>query len=232
MRIIEAPPRQQDLDSTPILVSSALPTLETGLRPTKKSFKQVQFESREQAILQATNRLLSDKGYEQMVMDDIAAEVGIAKGSLYRHFQSKEDLAAAVMLHLLKQTHAKLQAFADGRSALKQLEALLDWILRERLKGMVPHLPSASIQLREALMANKDYMNALMELSEDLGNVILAAKKAGSISTKLADEFVLYHFYSRACDPTLEYLKSGGSMSDDRIVEAMILVTFEGLSAA
>ncbi len=232
MSTIEAPPLLQDVSTAPILDSTALVSPESPLRATKKSFKQVQFESREQAILEATNRLLSDKGYEQMVMDDIAAEVGIAKGSLYRHFQSKEDLAAAVMLQLLKQTHLKLQSFADGRPAIQQLVALLDWILRARLKGQVPHLPSASIQLREALMANKDYMNALMDLSEDLGSVIVQAKRDGSLSPKLADEFVLYHFYSRACDPTLEYLKSGGSMSDDIIVESMIRVTFDGLSAS
>lgn len=232
MSIIEAPPPLQDGSSPQVLVGTVLPGSATALRAPKKSFKQIQFESREQAILEATNRLLSEKGYEQMVMDDIAAEVGIAKGSLYRHFQSKEDLAAAVMLQLLRQTHTKLKSFADGRPALRQLEALLDWILRARLQGQVPHLPSASIQLREALMANKDYMNALIDLSEDLGGVIVQAKKAGKISSKLADEFVLYHFYSRACDPTLEYLKSGGSMNDDVIVESMIRVTFDGLSAS
>ncbi len=231
MSMIEAPAPLQDVGSSPLLINTTLTSSESPPRAAKKSFKQVQFESRELAILEATNRLLSDKGYEQMVMDDIAADVGIAKGSLYRHFQSKEDLAAAVMLQLLKQTHAKLQSFADERPAIRQLEALLDWILRARLKGQVPHLPSASIQLRAALMANKDYMNALIDLSEDLGAVIVQAKREGKISVKLADEFVLYHFYSRACDPTLEYLKSGGSMSDDMIVESMIRVTFDGLSA-
>jgi TetR/AcrR family transcriptional regulator, regulator of autoinduction and epiphytic fitness len=232
MRIIDAPAPNQDLVSSSVFVGAMLPNAETPTLATKKSFKQIQFESREKAILEATNRLLSDKGYEQMVMDDIAAEVGIAKGSLYRHFQSKEDLAAAVMLQLLKQTHAMLKTFADGRPEVKQLEALLDWILRARLKGQVPHLPSASIQLREALMSNKGYMNALMDLSEDLGATIVKAKAAGGISAHLADEFVLYHFYSRACDPTLEYLKSGGSMADDMIIESMIRVTFEGLSRA
>jgi AcrR family transcriptional regulator len=231
MRIIEAPHHPKSLEpSSASFVNSPLPRVEMPHLAAKKSFKQLQFESREKAILEATNRLLSEKGYEQMVMEDIASEVGIAKGSLYRHFQSKEDLAAAVMLKLLKQTHDQLRLFAVGRPPLSQLEALLDWILRARLKGLVPHLPSASMQLREALMANKDYMNALMDLSEDLGQVIVRAKQAGKISVKLADEFVLYHFYSRACDPTLEYLKSGGSMSEDSIIESMIRVTFDGLN--
>ena len=68
-----------------------------NLPPPRKSFRETQFELREEAILDATNRLLGDKGYEAMSMDDIAAEVGIAKGSLYKHFESKEALAGAVM---------------------------------------------------------------------------------------------------------------------------------------
>ena len=43
-------------------------------------------------------------------MDHIAADVGIAKGSLYKHFESKEALAAAVMVRLLDQTRAALDA--------------------------------------------------------------------------------------------------------------------------
>jgi AcrR family transcriptional regulator len=44
-----------------------------NLPPPRKSFRETQFELREEAILDATNRLLGDKGYEAMSMDDIAA---------------------------------------------------------------------------------------------------------------------------------------------------------------
>ena len=63
----------------------------------RPSFKQQQFEAREDAILDAVNLLLARKGFDLMTMDDVAAEVGIAKGSLYRHFSSKESLAAAAL---------------------------------------------------------------------------------------------------------------------------------------
>lgn len=216
-------------DSVAVLEAPSKSEPQMGVKPLKKSFKQLQFEIRELAILDATNRLLATKGYEQVVMEDIAAEVGIAKGSLYRHFQSKEGLAAAVMLRLLLQTHQKLLSFSHQTTSLLQLKGLLEWILHERLQGKVPHLPSASVQLREALMANKDYMNALMAISEDIGALIHKAKAQGDIRKELADEFVLYHFYSRTCDPTLEFLKSGGTMSDETIVQNMVRVTFEGL---
>jgi TetR/AcrR family transcriptional regulator, regulator of autoinduction and epiphytic fitness len=195
----------------------------------KKSFKETQFAAREQAILEATNRLLGNRGYELMSMDDIASDVGIAKGSLYKHFSSKESLAAAVMIQLLRRTQAALHSQDPGLSPLKRLESLLRWILKERLSGSVPHLPSTSQTLREALLGNRIYVDTLMSLSEDLGALISAAKAKDEIADQFADEFVMYTFYARSCDPTLEFLKAGGNLSDEQIVEQMTVACFRGL---
>jgi AcrR family transcriptional regulator len=42
-------------------------------------------------ILDAADRLLNQFGYKKMTMDNLAREVGIAKGSLYLHFPGKEE---------------------------------------------------------------------------------------------------------------------------------------------
>ena len=57
---------------------------------------------REDAIVQAVNRLLAEKGFDAMTVDEVAADVGIAKASLYKHFASKEALAAAAMVRVLE----------------------------------------------------------------------------------------------------------------------------------
>lgn len=198
--------------------------------PVRKPFRVAQFESREEAIIEATNRLLATRGYELMSMDDIAAEVGIAKGSLYKHFESKEALAGAVMVRLLRRTRLALEAQPAHLDARAHLEALLRWTLRERLAGGVPHLPSASQSLRDSLMANHDYMDELMTLSESIGTLIQKAKADGGLRADLRDEFVLYTFYARSCDPTLDFLKAAGSMSDDEIVDQMVSACFRGLA--
>ena len=55
-------------------------------RTPKVSFKAQMLAAREQAIIEAVNRLLSEKGFEAMTVDEVAASVGIAKASLYKHF--------------------------------------------------------------------------------------------------------------------------------------------------
>ena len=45
-------------------------------------------QARESAIIDTVNRLLAENGFEAMTVDEVAAEVGIAKASLYKHFSS------------------------------------------------------------------------------------------------------------------------------------------------
>ena len=41
-----------------------------------------------EAILDATDLLLSRSGFKKMTIEDLAREVGIGKGSIYLHFES------------------------------------------------------------------------------------------------------------------------------------------------
>ena len=47
----------------------------------KFSFKEQMLQAREDAIIQSVNRLLADKGFDAMTVDEVAADVGIAKAS-------------------------------------------------------------------------------------------------------------------------------------------------------
>ena len=120
----------------------------------KLSFKQQQLIVRENAIVDATNNLLAKKGFDLMTMDEVAAEVGIAKASLYKHFPSKEALAAAAMIRLLENTLAFVRGLASDQPALGQLKSILQWALEIRMKGGLPTLPAENTSLRDALLNN------------------------------------------------------------------------------
>ncbi len=55
------------------------------------SLKERQRREREELILQVAEEVLLEKGYYEASIDEIAARVGIAKGTVYLHFASKED---------------------------------------------------------------------------------------------------------------------------------------------
>jgi len=63
-----------------------MPSAPSSTAPTpKRSFREQMHLAREDAIISAVNRLLAEKGFDAMTVDEVAAEVGIAKASLYKH---------------------------------------------------------------------------------------------------------------------------------------------------
>ena len=198
---------------------------------SRVSFKQQMLQAREQAIVQTVNRLLAEKGFDAMTVDEVAASVGIAKASLYKHFPSKEDLAAAAMVGVMRRAQDFIASLPADRRPLDQLKAVARWTMQVQMDGEMPSLPSQNSSLRATLIASKPYMNGLIEVSDRLGEWIEAAQKDGELNPRLPPIAVLYTLYARACDPVLEFLKTGGQHSKEQIVEMVLSTCFEGLNA-
>jgi AcrR family transcriptional regulator len=196
---------------------------------SRPSFKEQMLAAREEAIILTVNRLLAEKGFEAMTVDEVAADVGIAKASLYKHFPSKEDLAAAAMVRAMGRAREFLATLPEAQPPLEKLKAVVRWTLETQLAGQMPSLPSQNSSLRATLMAHRDYMDGLMDISDRLGEWIIAAQQDGSLNARLPPIGVLYTLFARACDPVVEFLKAGGQHSDEEIVELIISTCFDGL---
>ncbi|MFN8598389.1 MAG: TetR/AcrR family transcriptional regulator [Anaerolineae bacterium] len=86
------------------------------------------------ALIEAAYQLFNSKGYHATSMRDIATAAGLALGGIYNHFQSKEDIFAAMLLerHPFLEILPELQA-AEGntiealvRDAARRMIAKLD----------------------------------------------------------------------------------------------------------
>lgn len=204
---------------------------ETLAKPAKVSFKAQMLLAREEAIVQAVNRLLAEKGFDAMTVDEVAANVGIAKASLYKHFSSKEELAAAAMVHVMQRAQAFLSSLPNTDAPISNLRAAARWMMQLKLAGEMPSLPSQNSTLSATLMDNKAYMDGLMDASDCLGAWIEAAQKNGSLNTSLPAIAVLYTLYARACDPVLGFLRLNDELKDDEIIDLVLKTCFEGLNA-
>jgi TetR/AcrR family transcriptional regulator, regulator of autoinduction and epiphytic fitness len=195
----------------------------------KVSFKEQMLLAREEAIIRVVNLLLAGKGFEAMTVDEVAAAVG--KASLYKHFPSKEDLAAAAMVSVMRRAQAFIATLSAAAPPLENLRAVVRWTMELKLAGEMPSLPSQNSKLRATLMANRAYMDGLLEVSDVLGGWIEAAQAQGDINPQLPAIAILYTIYARACDPVLEFLKMGGQHDDALIVELVLSTCFDGLNA-
>jgi AcrR family transcriptional regulator len=90
--------------------------------------RQAQFRAREVLIFDVAERLLLESGETGMTLDALALELDLAKGTLYKHFQSKDEL----YLHLIIRNEQTLlnmmdtQADYPSRVALFMLHHLHD----------------------------------------------------------------------------------------------------------
>jgi AcrR family transcriptional regulator len=197
----------------------------------KLSFKEQMHQAREEAILQATCRLLGEKAYDAMTMDDVANAVGIAKASLYKHFASKEELCCAAMVQILGKVQAFLDTVPVELAPQDKLRALVRWSLERLIACEMPLLPSRNTALRGVLMADKRYLDTLIGVSDCIGQWITEAQAQGRIDPSLPPLVVLYTLFARACDPVVSFLKEGGQFDDAAIVELVLKTCFDGLNS-
>jgi TetR/AcrR family fatty acid metabolism transcriptional regulator len=97
------------------------------------SLRERQRLEREELILEAAEALLAEKGYHAMAMDEIATRVGIAKGTVYLHFPSKDDLVVALFERELAAFRAVVEEAARAPGTAR---ARLEQILVQTYTGM------------------------------------------------------------------------------------------------
>jgi AcrR family transcriptional regulator len=110
-------------------------------------------------ILDAADRLLIRHGFRRMTVDGIAAEAGIGKGSVYLHFDSKEDVALSCIDRMAGGVLARLEAIAGTPGpAARRLRAMLRTRVLARFDYARRHAPSIDEKLavmRQAMLARR-----------------------------------------------------------------------------
>ena len=74
--------------------------------------RQAQFRAREALIFDVAERLLLESGEMGMTLDALALELDLAKGTLYKHFQSKDEL---YLMLIIRNEEALLAMIKDNQ---------------------------------------------------------------------------------------------------------------------
>ena len=82
--------------------------------------EQTKLRTRER-IVDAAMKLFDDKGFERATTRDIAREAGIATGTLFNYFRSKEALALTILGEALEHAESEFQAKRWGGESLAEL---------------------------------------------------------------------------------------------------------------
>jgi AcrR family transcriptional regulator len=100
--------------------------------------------TRRTELTRAAARLFAEKGYHGTSIGDLAQAMGVQKGSLYAHIESKEDLLWEVAREGAERFHAALDAVLEER-ALDRIRAAL----RAHLRVVAEQVDTATVFVRE-----------------------------------------------------------------------------------
>lgn len=91
-------------------------------------------QERKQEILDAALSLFSEKGYSKTSIRDIQDAVGIARGTMYYHFASKEEILDALIMRLHNAVITKAKTLAENKNIPvpeRLLQVLMSMQIRE-----------------------------------------------------------------------------------------------------
>src|SRR5438067_8593004 len=101
--------------------------------------------TRRNDLTRAAARLFAEKGYHGTSIGDLAEAMGVQKGSVYAHIDSKADLLWEVAREGSEAFHAALDAVPEEGPVLDRIEAAL----RAHLRVVAGQLDIATVFVRE-----------------------------------------------------------------------------------
>lgn len=165
-------------------------------------------EERKNEILDVAGRLFGEQGYDATSTNDILKEIGIARGTLYYHFKSKEEILDAMIDRMTEQILEK------AKSIVKQTE--IPVLQRFTMMMLALNISDGSFgheileqvhKPQNALMHQKIQEKLLFEVTPLIATLITEGISQGICQTDYPEEVAEMTFlYSyTAFDDLMEY---------------------------
>jgi AcrR family transcriptional regulator len=112
-------------------------------------------------IVDAAAQVFGRSGYERATLDEIASIVGIQKGSLYHHIDSKEQLLFAIHIQLYEKLDRSMEEAVRDKSsgAMGQI----DRMLRTIIETVAQHREMVNVFLRDYRALEPNHLEELIQ---------------------------------------------------------------------
>ena len=176
-------------------------------------------ETVKEAILDATDRLLARFGYRKMTVEDIAAEAGIGKGTIYLHFTSKEEVVLSHIDRIVERLNDQLMEIARSKTtAAERLQSMLLTRVLFRFDSVQHYTQSLNdllAVLRPRVLARRaQYFESEAQI---FAEVLTAGRDSGELS--FDNEHAIAHALLQATNGLLPYSLSTTELGERKEVE-------------
>ena len=147
---------------------------------------------RRDAFVDAAQRLMQAKGFEQMSVRDVIAEVGASRGAFYHYFSSKTELLEAVVTRTVDGALASAAPVVEdpGLDAVSKLEGLFAGIAQWKMERSELMLALTRVWLSDenTLMRDKMWRHLMLRLTPLLADIIRQGGQEGAFSVSSPDD--------------------------------------------
>lgn len=141
-------------------------------------------EERKNEILDVAEMLFSTKGFDATSTNDIINEIGIARGTLYHHFKSKEDILDSMIERMTVGLIAKSKAIVNDES-IPLLDRLTMSIMALNVDSSIGHEVMAQVHKpQNALLHQKMQERLIGGVVPLIGQLIEEGVEEGVFTTQ------------------------------------------------
>ncbi len=200
----------------------------------RRSLREKQRQEREELILRAAEEVLLEKGYHSTSIDEIAARVGIAKGTVYLHFASKEALVFALLMRgMQKLIQAINGIIAMKCSARSRLEDILRYVHGELFSEHFQLLYALyeSMTARQLMLEKKEYVQSQWEqVAAQITALIDEGKASGELKQEIPTIILTNAFFSMLSPQSYKRLVVDRHMQPKDLVDHLSHIYFHGIA--
>ena len=200
---------------------------------SQPSLKEVLRQKRAEYILGVAETVLSEKGYRDASMDEIAARAGVSKGTLYQHFSTKDDLIFALIdQSLVRFEQIIQQASVAPESAQSKLERILRAVHVEQhgVRTQLHRLLESDEDLRSRAQQHQRKLRARVDQATgQIRSILEEGKAGGAFDTTISTELMLQTFLHLISTRAQERLFTQEQLSPEEVVVQMRRLFFHGI---
>ena len=156
-----------------------------------KEKREIKRERKKEKILEAAAELFSTKHYHEVMMDDVARLISVAKGTVYNYFTSKEELYFTIMHTRMENLLSTLkQKIESEQNSIDSLRAFVVHLYMFMMK----HRKFFLIYQRETLNKQNSFCEEMLSLEKQMKQMIIQIISRGEsegVFRKVDEEFAI-----------------------------------------
>lgn len=184
-------------------------------------------------ILQTAAQLFANQGFEGCSVDDIAAKAKIAKGTIYYHFKSKEEILLALLDEGFSDFVNELkQRLATCRGARDRVEELIDY----QVTFFSDRRDFCRVFLSELWRLESHWKTSVRQIQKHylkpIDDTLREGQKEGIFRRDLHREALTISFFSLVAITTLDWVVFHPQIKRRDIVKTLTTVFLQGVAVS